>query len=148
MFITEKSLNAERVVHAVATTVVTRSLPSNSQFEGITASEAHVVDVTRGSVATVMVFGVVEYRSKPKYMFACLNILVEWDTAKTPAKVSLLKWAMREIDWQRATSKERKWLPSQLPLMLNMEDRLLTNDVMESLKFLSGSHPGGIVFTL
>jgi len=147
MFITEKSMNAERVVHAVATSIVMRSLPSSYEFAGVTSSEAHVVDITRGSVATVMVLGVVEYRSPPKYMFASINILVEWDTTKVPAKVSLLKWAMREIDWQRATSKERKWLPSQLPLMLNMEDRLLTNDVEESLKFLSGSHPG-IVFTL
>jgi hypothetical protein len=140
-------LNAEKLLQTVARSAVKRSLPDDCKFMGVNAAHVHVVELCFPTV-TVLVFGIVEFQSPAKYMFALINALVEWDL-RQPAKASLLKWTTKETDWRRAISKSREWFPERpLPSVLKLEDRLLTNDVVESLKCLHGSYPGGMVLTL
>lgn len=72
-----------------------------------------------------------------------LVIELDWDLNR-PSKTKMVNLSVKEVFWQFATRDSIK----RLPIQLTVEDRLLTNDVIDSLKWLTGSYPGGIMFSL
>lgn len=78
-----------------------------------------------------------------RYVFLRLVIELDWDLNR-PNKTKMIHFSVKEITWQFATRDRLE----QIPIRLTIEDRFLTNDVIDSLKWLTGSYPGGIMFSL
>uniref|UniRef100_A0A915EU72 Uncharacterized protein n=1 Tax=Ditylenchus dipsaci TaxID=166011 RepID=A0A915EU72_9BILA len=154
LFISETFLAAEKVLQTVIHSLILNNKKkackyANANFMGVTEGEAHVLDV-KGQIATVLVIGVVEIQDT-RYIFLRMSVELEWDMSQ-PAKMNLLHSSTKEIDWRLAIAgkqgKPASWQPRSIPVQFRTQDRLITNDVQESLKFMAGSCHGGIVFTL
>lgn len=78
-----------------------------------------------------------------RYVFLRLVIELDWDLNR-PNKTKMINLSVKELSWQFATRDKL----DRLPIQLTIEDRFLTNDVIDSLKLLTGSYPGGITFLL
>ncbi|KAI1721060.1 hypothetical protein Ddc_07495 [Ditylenchus destructor] len=163
LYICESFITSEKVIQTVINTMLRRKsnacgnnygLTEEAKFMGIANSEIYTLDIC-DQTARLLVVGVVEFQDR-RYIFSRVRIELDWDLHH-PSKMNLINFAMKETDWRVVIAERNggkignthpRWRPTSLPLRLDIQDKLMTNDVHESLKWLTGSFSGGVAFTL
>ncbi|KAI1729536.1 hypothetical protein DdX_01782 [Ditylenchus destructor] len=164
LYICESFITSEKVIQTVINTMMHRrksnacannyGLTEEAKFMGIANSEIYTLDIY-DQTARLLVVGVVEFQDR-QYIFSRVRIELDWDLHH-PSKMNLINFAMKETDWRvviaernggKIGNTHQRWRPTSLPLRLDIQDKLMTNDVHQSLKWLTGSFSGGVAFTL